>query len=85
LKEPLTTKQITALPNPFISKLNLNITTDELLTITIKDIAGKIISIYSNVNSSFVVDAQLKNGIYFIDVQNQSGTYRKVLKVLRAE
>ncbi|MEP7265573.1 MAG: T9SS type A sorting domain-containing protein [Bacteroidota bacterium] len=78
-------KQITAKPNPFAGMLNMDVTTDEPLTISVKDIAGKIIHIYNNISSSFVMDDQLKSGVYFIHVENQSGTYKKVMKVVRTD
>ena len=78
------TKQIAAYPNPFLDILNMNIITDEDLTIKIKDVAGRVILTYKNINQSFNIEGKLNNGVYFINIENQSGSYKKVMKVIRA-
>ena len=76
-------KQINAYPNPFTNLLNIDVQTDEDLTIIVRDVAGRIVDTYKNINQSFVIDNQWDAGIYTISITNQNGSYNKMLKVIR--
>ncbi len=78
-------KQISVYPNPFKDILNIDVVTDEDLKITIKEINGREIGVYANINRSFVLDTPLKSGVYLFIVENKSGTYRNTMKVVRTE
>ncbi len=78
-------KQIVAYPNPFSDQLTINVTTDENLIVKIQDVTGRVISVYQNVNQTFVMNEKLNSGLYFINIENELGTYRQVLKVVRSE
>ena len=65
--------------------MNIDVVTDEDLKITIKEINGREIGVYANINRSFVLDTPLKSGVYLFIVENKSGTYRNTMKVVRTE
>ncbi len=77
-------KKVSARPNPFSDVLKIEVATDEELIITINDVAGREMAVYPNINSSFIVDAKLNAGMYYIVAENKSGSYRKVFKVVRS-
>jgi hypothetical protein len=85
LEDIYSSKQIAARPNPFVGLLNIDISTDEPLIITINDLAGRVINTYACINSSFIIDEPMKSGIYFIVVENLAGTYKKVLRIVRTD
>ncbi len=76
-------KQVSAYPNPFNESLNINVSTDENLIVKVEDVIGRIIKVYENVNRSFVITEKLNNGIYFIKIENQSGSFTQTIKVIR--
>ncbi len=76
-------KQVSAYPNPFNESLNIIVSTDENLIVEIADLTGRIIKAYDNINHSFIIREKLNNGIYFIKISNQTGSYNQTIKVIR--
>ncbi len=76
-------KQVSVYPNPFSNTLTLNVVSDENLLVTVRDMVGRVLAEYTNVNQSIVIENQWKNGMYFITAENESRSYMEVIKVVK--
>ncbi len=78
-------KQISVYPNPFGSTLTLNVVSDEALSVTVRDVAGRVLATYKNITQSISIENNWKNGMYFITAENESRSYLQVIKVIKQE
>lgn len=65
--------------------MKYNVPTNEDLTISVKDVTEREINVYTNIRQSFGVDSKLNNGLYFPDIENVAGTFKQVMKVIKAD
>ena len=78
-------QRASANPNPFINKLQITIQTEEPLTLKIMDVEGRLLNEMKNVSKTVEINDLVKTGIYFIQLNNESGSYQQVLKVIKSE
>ena len=85
--------KVIAYPNPFEDYIQLRVKSDkrELITVTMYDVLSKItytgsFETMGGDSFEFTLDlgaAGCRSGVYFIQLQNQRGTYRELIKVVK--